>query len=225
MGILPEALLNYLVRLGWSHGDQEIFSIQELIGLFDLKHINKSAAAINPEKLIWLNQHYLTQSQSKDLVPLVKEQMRMMSINMENGPDLELLCEIQKERVKTLEELAMQSKYFYEDFEHYEEKAAKKHLRAVIQEPMLRIRNALDELNEWSAEGIHSVIETVASELDIKLGKVAQPLRVAVTGTGVSPSIDKTLLLVGRERVRKRLDKALEYIRSRAQLDSGQSVT
>ena len=225
MGILPEALLNYLVRLGWSHGDQEIFSIEELISLFDLKHINRSAAAINPEKLIWLNQHYLKNANSGDLAPHVEEHMQKMSINIGNGPDLKLLCDVQKERVKTLEELAMESKFFYEDFEHYEEHAAKKHLRPVIQEPLKRIRDALEKLNEWTAEGIHNVIENVASEMDMKLGKVAQPLRVAVTGTGISPSIDKTLLLVGRERAIKRLDKALEYIKTRTQLDTGQSVT
>lgn len=225
LGILPEALLNYLVRLGWSHGDKEIFSIDEMIELFELVDINKSAAAINPEKLIWLNQHYLRQSDSHRLVALLEYQLNKHSIDFTNGPALEKICEIQKERVKTLDEMAMQSRYFYEEFTHHEEKSAKKHLRPVILQPLLDVQEALSRLETWSAEIIHNELETIASRLNMKLGKIAQPLRVAVTGGAVSPSIDITLTLIGKNRVLNRLEMALEYIHKRTQLDSGEGVT
>jgi glutamyl-tRNA synthetase len=224
-GILPEALLNYLVRLGWSHGDKEIFSIEEMIELFDLVDINKSAAAINPEKLIWLNQHYLRLCDSPRLVPLLEYQMKKHGIDISNGPALENVCEIQKERVKTLDEMAIQSRFFYEEFTHHEEKAAKKHLRPVILQPLLEVLEGLSRLETWTAEIIHNELETIASRLNMKLGKIAQPVRVAVTGGAVSPSIDVTLTLIGKNRVLNRLEMALGYIRKRTQLDSEEGVT
>ena len=224
-GILPEALLNYLVRLGWSHGDQEIFTIEELIKYFELVDINKSAAAINPDKLIWLNQHYLRQCDSKRLIPLFEHHLRKHGTNYDNGPSLELVCDVQKERVKSLEEMADQSRYFYEDFDEYDDKAAKKHLRPAILEPLARVHEVLVMIEDWTPTAIHEVIEKVATDLKIKMGKVAQPMRVAVTGSAISPSIDVTLALIGRDRVLERLVNALDYIRQRAQLDSREGVT
>ena len=225
MGILPEALLNFLVRLGWSHGDQEIFSFEEMISLFNLADINKSAAAINPDKLSWLNQHYLRQSDSERLAPMLAQQFNKHSIDFTKGPTLEAVCEVQKERVKNLEEMALESRIFYVDFDQYDQQAAKKNLRPVILGPLTEIFDSLLTLKEWTAESIHREIETITSRLDMKLGKIAQPLRVAVTGGAVSPSIDVTLELIGRERVLERLESALEYIRQRAQLDRGEGVT
>ena len=132
-GILPEALLNYLVRLGWSHGDQEIFSREEMINLFDIKDINKSASAINPEKLLWINQQYLGSSDSQDLL---KQVQTLLDYDTSSGPKLEMVIEVQKERAKTLLELVQQSRIFYQDFDEFDENAAKKHLRPVILEPM-----------------------------------------------------------------------------------------
>jgi len=215
-GVLPEALLNYLVRLGWSHGDQEVFSLEEMVKLFDLQDVNKSAAAINPEKLIWLNQQYLKNYDGETLAPLLKEQLDRLSINYTQGPKLEKVCEVQKERVKTIKEMALQSRYFYEDFDDFDPVASKKHLRPVILEPLSELKNRLMALEPWDSNSIQQSITQFCEEIEIKMGKVAQPLRVAVTGNGISPSIDVTLALIGKDRVIKRLDKALEFIQARS---------
>ncbi len=215
-GYLPEALLNYLVRLGWSHGDQEIFSVDEMIEYFDVNDINKSAASLNPDKLLWLNQHYIKMADNKNLAALTKHFLSDMGIQTTTGPDLIDLVAIQKERTKTVLEMAEQSRCFYVDFEDYDEAAAKKHLRPVILKPLTELHTKLTELKQWQDNTIHHVIMDVAEVSDLKLGKIAQPLRVAVTGTTVSPSIDVTLRLIGKERSLARLDKAIEYIRSRA---------
>lgn len=215
-GILPEALLNYLVRLGWSHGDQEVFSLDEMVKLFDLQDVNKSAAAINPDKLIWLNQQYLKNYDSDNLVPLFKEQLDRLSVNYTQGPKLEKVCDVQKERVKTIEEMAVQSSYFYEDFDDFDPAASKKHLRPVTEESLREIKKRLMLLESWDSDSIHQSITQYCEEYEIKMGKIAQPLRVAVTGSGISPSIDVTLELIGKDRVIKRLDKALDFIQARS---------
>lgn len=215
-GYLPEAMLNYLVRLGWSHGDQEIFSREEMIRLFDIKDINKSAAAINPDKLLWLNQHYLQAGETSRLAGLFAGILKEEGIDPASGPPLEDLVEVQKTRVKTLREMLEQSLCFYREFEVHDKNAAKKHLRPVIMEPMQTLHERLADLNIWDDESIHTAINEVAEEYELKLGKLAQPLRVAVTGGPVSPSIDATLRLLGRENSLARIDRALEYIRQRA---------
>lgn len=207
-GILPEALLNYLVRLGWSHGDQEIFSCEELIQYFDLEHVNCSPAAFDPEKLAWLNQHYLKQSNPNTLVPLLQEQLAHENIPNDSAVDLEKLISIQVERNKNLRDMAKSSRYFFLDVE-YDEKATAKHLRAEINEPLTAVREQLAILSNWQADKIHQVIIDVAEKYALKLGKLAQPIRVAVTGNTVSPSIDVTLELIGQQRVLQRLDYAL----------------
>jgi glutamyl-tRNA synthetase len=224
-GYLPEALLNYLVRLGWSHGDQEIFSIDEMVGLFDIADVNKSAAAINSDKLLWLNQHYLRECDGERLAPLLKQRLESYGISTEQGPAMADLCNIQKERVKTLEEMALQSRYFYEDFTMFDDASAKKHLGQVVLEPFIRLHSEFASLQDWSNTAIHQVIEQVAAVFQMKLGKIAQPLRVAVTGIGVSPSIDATIVLIGKERVLQRLELAIAWIKARSELDSGDGVT
>jgi glutamyl-tRNA synthetase len=216
-GYLPDALLNYLVRLGWSHGDQEIFSIDEMIQLFDIKDVNKAASAINPDKLLWLNQHYIKTGDSSRLATLASDYLEKADLSLEEGPEVEQLFDVQKERVKTMIELAEQSRYFYEDFSEFDEKAAKKNLRPVVLEPLTKLRELLAELSEWSKESLHETLEKVATEFDMKLGKIAQPLRVAITGGAVSPSIDDTLNLIGKKRCLERLDKALIYVKRRAE--------
>jgi len=215
-GYLPEALLNYLVRLGWSHGDQEIFSVDEMIEHFKIEDVNKSAASINPDKLLWLNQHYIKTYEDERLAKLLEELLQQNKIQITTGPDIIELVKVQKERVKTLQELFEQSKCFFADFEKYDETAAKKHLRSVVFEPLTRLRDELQCLDQWQDEIIHQTIDEVITEFDIKLGKIAQPLRVAITGSTVSPSIDTTLRLLGKERSISRLDKALSFIEQRA---------
>ena len=220
-GYLPEALLNYLARLGWSHGDQEIFSMSEMIEYFDIKDVNKSAASVNPEKLLWLNQHYIKTGDNVELADKLSNYFAMLDIDTQNGLDILELVEVQKERSKTLVEMAEQSRFFYVDFETHDADAAKKHLRPVVLEPLEKIREKLVALDEWQDENLHQIIVETAAEFDIKMGKIAQPLRVAVTGGSVSPSIDVTLRLIGKKRVIARLDLALDYIRRRLTENEG----
>ena len=215
-GYLPEALLNYLVRLGWSHGDQEIFSLDEMIQLFDIADVNRAASAINPDKLLWLNHHYIKTGDVQRLGELVSDQLKMALIPVDQGPALVDLVEVQKERIKTLTEIVEHSRYFYTDFDEFDEAAAKKHLRPVVLEPMTRLRALLGGISDWHKAALQQAVEQAASEFDLKLGKIAQPLRVAVTGGGVSPSIEDTLSLLGRQRCLQRLDRALDYIKQRA---------
>ena len=212
-GYLPEAMLNYLVRLGWSHGDQEIFSLEEMIRLFDIGDVNKSAAAINPDKLLWLNQHYLQVAADQRLADLFYAALKAAGLDPDNGPPSLELVAVQKQRVKTIAEMVEQSRYFYEDFEDFDENAARKNLRPAILEPLQVLRDRLYGLSVWNDEVLHGLVNQVAEEFGLKLGKLAQPLRVAVTGAAVSPSIDVTLRLLGPQRTVARLDKALDYIR------------
>ena len=211
-GYLPEALLNYLVRLGWSQGDREIFSLDEMISLFDLKDVNKAPSTFNPEKLLWLNQEYIKSSSPEHLARHLSFHLGNEDIDPSNGPDLHKVIEIHQERAKTLVELAQSIRYFYHDFEGFDEKAAKKNFKAAAVEPLKALKKAYTALQEWKASDIHKVIINVSESLELKMGKVAQPFRVAITGGGVSPSIDITAELIGKDRVLKRLDMALAFL-------------
>ncbi len=211
-GYLPEALLNYLVRLGWSHGDQEIFSIEQMIAAFDLDALSKSAAAVNPDKLLWLNQHYIKTAPVERLLAPFAEQLRALDIDPATGPALAGIIECQRERAKTLKEMALASRFFFEAPTVFEEKAAAKNLGAEARPVLLALRAALQALPEWTATAVHGLVEGQAAALGLGLGKVAQPLRVAVSGGGVSPPIDATLALLGPTRTLPRIDHALAWI-------------
>ena len=215
-GILPEALLNYLVRLGWSHGDQEIFSTEEMIELFDITDVNAAASTFNPDKLLWLNQQYIMASDPTHIAHHVSVHLGDLGIDPCEGPDILEVVKAQQERAKTLVEMAQISAFFYKDFDDYDEQAAKKNLRPVAQEPLEKMRDALSALAEWTPEALHQCVESVAESLELKMGKVAQPLRVAVVGRAASPGIDVTLHLVGKEACLRRIDRALDFIRQRA---------
>ncbi|WP_282111299.1 glutamate--tRNA ligase [Shewanella algicola] len=214
-GYLPEALLNYLVRLGWSHGDQEVFSMKELKTLFKLDDINKAASAFNTDKLVWLNQHYIKSLDPAYVASHLQWHMDDQNIDISNGPALADIVTALSERAKTLKELAASSRYFYEDFTEFDAAQAKKHLRGVALEPLTLFNQKLAELNDWSVEVIHQVIEATATELDVGMGKVGMPLRVAVTGAGQSPALDLTLFLIGKERSAQRISKAIEFVADR----------
>ncbi|MEN8178685.1 MAG: glutamate--tRNA ligase [Pseudomonadota bacterium] len=215
-GFLPEALLNYLVRLGWSHGDQEIFSLDEMIELFDINAVNKAASSFNTEKLLWLNQHYIKGDDPKRIAHLLSPHMGNLEIDPAMGPDLVEVAQAQQERAKTLVEMAEISTFCYRDFEEFEAAAAKKHLRPAAQQPLEKMLEALTALQEWTPQALHEQVQQVSEALELKMGKVAQPLRVAVVGRAASPGIDITLYLVGKEATLRRLEKALEFIRQRA---------
>jgi glutamyl-tRNA synthetase len=214
-GYLPQALLNYLVRLGWSHGDQEIFSVEEMIEHFSLDAIGQSASAFNTEKLIWLNQHYIKSLPAEEVANHAKWHFDQQGINTTNGPSLESVVAVQADRVKNLKELAEISRYFFEDYEAFDEKAAKKHLRPVAKEPLQLVQQKLAGLTEWTSEAIQNAINITAEELEVGMGKVGMPLRVAVTGSGNSPSLDVTLVLLEQNEVEQRINKALNFIANR----------
>jgi glutamyl-tRNA synthetase len=215
-GYLPEALLNYLVRLGWSHGDQEIFSIDEMIRLFDIANINQSASAFNPEKLLWLNQRYIIAAPAERLGRDLVTYLKMTGLDPANGPDPVDVAEGFRERADTLLHMAASARYCYEDFDQLEPKSAKKHLRPAILEPLRTAHSKLSALPEWTKEAVGSAIEKSAEEHEIKMGKLGQPIRIAVTSGPVSPPIDVTLALVGRDRSLSRLDDAIRFIEARA---------
>jgi glutamyl-tRNA synthetase len=214
-GFLPQALLNYLVRLGWSHGDQEIFSKEDMIALFSLDNIGQSASAFNTEKLVWLNQHYIRSLPPSEVAKYALWHFAQQQIDVTQGPALEEVIKIQAERVKTLKELAQISRYFYQEYEDFDADAAKKHLRPVAKDALVAVQAKLATLTEWNTETIHHAINQTAEELGVGMGKVGMPLRVAVTGSGNSPSLDLTLNLLKPEQIEQRINKALEYIANR----------
>lgn len=214
-GYLPEALLNYLVRLGWSHGDQEVFTLDEMVRLFDTKDVNKSASAFNPEKLLWLNQQHIMRSTPEHLARHLKPQLEALGVHVEDDAKLAAVAKAQQERAKTLKEMAQNSVFFFREPTQYDEKAAKKNLTTDAAPVLDAIVAKLQSLETWSASAIHEAVNAVAGELGLGLGKVAQPIRVAVSGTSVSPPIDATLEVLGREATLARLKKATDFIRAR----------
>jgi glutamyl-tRNA synthetase len=219
-GILPEALLNYLVRLGWSHGDQEIFTREEMIGLFELADVNKSASAFNPEKLLWLNQHYMKESPPQRLADLLRLHLQHAGIDPDSGPDLIEVVSAFRERVKTLKELAEICAFLFKDLDHYDVKAAGKNLTEAATEPLQRLYDVFVELPQWQATVLHDTVQNVTGQLGLKFGKVAQPLRFAITGGAASPSIDVTLALLGREKTLQRIQQALAFITEQSANDA-----
>ena len=216
-GYLPEALLNYLVRLGWAHGDQEIFSKEEMIALFSLSNVNKSAAAFDIDKLQWLNQQYIKQASNESLSSWVELALSKNNIKPSSPEQLNQVVELQKDRVKTLYEMTNASEYFFADFESYDEKSANKHFKQTSMPILQSIRIKLAEVQDWNAQNIQQCINDYAQESELKLGKIAPPIRVAVCGSANSPSIDITLELVGKQRVLTRIDNAIKYISSQVE--------
>ncbi|NAZ47749.1 glutamate--tRNA ligase [Vibrio toranzoniae] len=215
-GYLPNALNNYLVRLGWSHGDQEIFSQEEMIEFFSLKAISKSASAFNTDKLLWLNNHYIKTSEPEYVSKYLQWHLDAQKIDTTNGPAITEVIKLVGERCNTLIELAEQSRYFYEDFSEFEAGAAKKHLRGVAKGPLELALAKVEALEDFTTANIKDgVIAAVCEELEIGMGKIGMPLRVAVTGGGQSPSVDAVMELVGKERVIARIKMALEFIAER----------
>ena len=215
-GYLPNALNNYLVRLGWSHGDQEIFSQEEMIEFFSLNAISKSASAFNTDKLLWLNNHYIKTSEPEYVAKYLQWHLDAQKIDTTNGPAITEVIKLVGERCNTLIELAEQSRYFYEDFSEFEAGAAKKHLRGVAKGPLELALAKVEALEDFTTVNIKDgVIAAVCEELEIGMGKIGMPLRVAVTGGGQSPSVDAVMELVGKERVIARIKMALEFIAER----------
>ncbi len=202
-GYLPEAVLNYLARLGWSHGDDEIFSMQQFCEWFDLDHITPSAAQFNTEKLKWLNAHYIKLADKDYLVRDITERLAQLNVQVTAAPDLGSVIDLYKERANTLNELAESIVYFYHKpvIDHV---AAEKHLVAEIKPALDKLTELLRTV-EWNAEAIHHAINEVVTQYQLKFPKVAMPLRVLLTGIAQSPSIDQVMVLLGRDEVLARI--------------------
>ena len=215
-GYLPEALLNQLVRLGWSHGDQEIFSREEMIARFDIADVHRAPAAFDYDKLGWLNQHYIRQADPEWLGRLLAEHLERMDIEVSGAVALSSFAEIQRDRARTIAEMAEKSRFAFEDYGEFDPGAAKKHLRPVALEPLEAVREKLGAIAGWDPALLHAAVIECAEALSLNLGKVAQPLRVALTGTAASPAIELTLQMVGRDAALSRIDRAIAYVRDRA---------
>jgi len=207
-GFLPDALLNYLVRLGWSHGDQEVFTREEMIAAFDIAHVGKAASAFNPEKLLWLNQQHIMKAPRETLVAALREQLAMLGISADDDALCGGVVEALRERAKTMKEMAGSSLFFFRD-PVMDEKAVAKHLTPEARALLGELRAAFAATGEWNAPALHAVLHGFAEARGVGLGKVAQPLRVALTGGTVSPPIDATLAVLGRESVLERLERAI----------------
>lgn len=208
MGILPEALLNYLVRLGWSHGDQEIFELDEMIELFDIKDINKSAASFDMDKLLWVNQHYLKQADAERLGNELAKRLHHRGIGLCDGPKVNEVIELFRDRCTTLEDLADQVIYLYQDIDQFDEKAVNKHFTAEAGELLAVFADKIGSLSDWSAPEINTVLKQTVEAAGVKFPQLALPLRVALSGSAATPSIDQIVMMVGKDRTVNRINNA-----------------
>ncbi len=211
-GYLPEAMINYLTRLGWSYGDQEIFSKEELIDKFTLDNVGKSPSIFNLEKLQWLNAHYIKEKPANELAELILPLMNEKGFNAENNNKLLMIIKQLRERSKTLNDFVSRSFYFYTDDFKYEEKAKNKFL---IEDSIPIFKAIIDKLTpivNFDHDHIQKALEQVVEELGLKFGEIAQPMRVALTGGTASPGIGEVVEILGKEKVLKRLQKAIELI-------------
>jgi glutamyl-tRNA synthetase len=212
-GYLPEALLNYLVRLGWSSGDQEIFTREEMIELFDISAINKSASTFNPEKLKWLNQHYIKTLDVTDIAERLPYYLQKIGVSTTTGGDLIKVLEIYQERCSTMVELAQDIAFIYQDFTEYDAKLAEKQFKPEARPVLESVGKALADVTDWRAAALHHAITHVVETLGVGFGKVGQPVRLALTGHGRAPGIDVTLELLGKEKSLARIAQAVAYIK------------
>ena len=208
-GYLPHALLNYLVRLGWSHGDQEVFSIAEMQSLFDLADVNAKAARLDMAKLGWLNQQYLKSDDPEAVAKHLAWHLQRAGYDLAHGPKPAELVIALRERAQTLKDMAEKSAVWFGPLTVYDEASVAKHLKEAAREPLAQMRALLADLSDWSPDPIHEVVKAVAESLGIGMGKIAQPLRVAITGTQVSPDIGWTVYLCGRDEALSRIDAAI----------------
>jgi glutamyl-tRNA synthetase len=211
-GYLPHALLNYLVRLGWSHGDQEIFTIPEMQSLFDLEDVNAKASRLDPAKLGWLNQQYLKSDDPADVAKHLEWHLRAAGYDLSKGPKPADLVVALRDRAQTLKEIAEKSAVWFQPLTEYDEAAVAKHLKPEARAALADARARIAALPDWTAEAIGEALKAAAEAAGLGMGKVAQPMRVAITGTQVSPDIGQTVYLCGRDEALARIDAALARI-------------
>jgi len=212
LGFHPDAVLNYLVRLGWSHGDQELFTREEMARLFDVGQVQKSAARFDLEKLIWVNHELLKRMEPAAAIGEFCWHLERIGVSTKDGPRLEDVFLAQRERCKTFVEMAEKSRFFYEEPKGYNDKDAAKHFTPAAAEVLEALAASLEKA-QWTVEAVHAAVHGLAESRGVALGQVAQPIRVAVAGMAISPPIDQTLALLGRERTLARLGAAAAHIR------------
>ena len=212
LGYLPQAVMNYLVRLGWSHGDQEVFSREQLIEKFSLDNVGKSAGVFNPEKLLWLNSHYIREEEEQKLAELLVPFLKEKDIRIEDNKLVHMMIPLFKERSKTLVEMADSSAFFFKEEIDYDKKAADKFLKPETVEILESLVNSLDKLETFSHQAIENIFRDISTRKETKLGKIAQPVRVSLTGTTASPGLFEVIEILGKEKVLFRLRNAIEFI-------------
>lgn len=215
-GFLPDALLNYIARLGWGHGDQEIFTRDELIAHFNIENVNKAAAVFDMEKLLWVNAQHLKIADIEIITRMLEPFLDQQDFDVPDDYSRELIVELFRERVKTLVEMAAASKFIFEEPTEYDPNGAKKFLRPVMLEHFEELIRKCEELSVLDRKSAQKIIEAILEKNDMKLGKLAQPIRVAVTGTTISPGIYEVLEALGKEKVLTRLKKAVDFMKARA---------
>ncbi|MFO7984121.1 MAG: glutamate--tRNA ligase [Desulfuromonadales bacterium] len=212
MGYLPEAMVNYLVRLGWSYGDEEIFSMEELIEKFSLDNVGKSAGVFNPDKLLWLNQHYIQTGDPHRLGELLKEHLDKKGLSTEGGPVVTDVVKTLQDRAKTLVEMADGAAFYYRDEIEFDPKARKKFLAQEKRQVLEAVLANLEDLDRFDYDGVEAAFQGIMEETGLKLGKIGPSVRVALTGGTTSPSIFETIAVLGRERTLQRLRHAIDSI-------------
>ena len=216
MGYLPDAILNYLVRLGWSLGDEEFFTREDLVQKFNIDNIGKAAGIFNPEKLTALNADHIQATPPEKLAPHLLPFLKEKGYPAENDQYLREIIPTLNTRSKTLIEMADGAEFYYQDDVEFEEKAAKKFLKANVLEPFAMLKDKFAAMDDFSQESQEAVFTEIMEKFDLKFGKIAQPLRVALTGKTVSPGIFEIIEVLGKDRVLPRLEKAVAYMKERA---------
>ncbi len=212
MGFLPDAMINYLVRLGWSHGDQEFFERQELIEKFDLEHLGRSASMFDMDKLTAINAKHIQKNSPRTLTPHLLPLLNEKGIDAQDNDFTHGAVETLQPRSKTLVEMANAAEFYYQDRVAYDEKARQKFLTQETRSLLEQCTDGMKALEEYSQESLETLFKGIMEQTGLGFGKIAQPLRVAVTGTTVSPGIFEMLLALGREKTLERLNQAIETI-------------
>jgi glutamyl-tRNA synthetase len=212
LGYVPDALVNYLARLGWSHGDQEVFSRQQLIELFSLEEVHRKPACFDTRKLAWLNQHYLREGDPQQLAVELTWQLAQHGLTLSDGPSAAELLPVQAERCETLVEVVEQSHAFYADFNAYDPAAAERHLKPEALPLLADLHAQLQALPTWTDEALAEAVQAVVDAHGVGFGKLGMPLRIALVGHGQSPAVNLTLRLLGRERALARIERAMAYV-------------
>ncbi|QCI17486.1 glutamate--tRNA ligase [Buchnera aphidicola (Acyrthosiphon lactucae)] len=213
-GFLPEALLNYVIRLGWSYGDKEIFNISEMQELFNLKSISKSSSTINIKKLLWMNKYYINNLPLNYVSNLLQDYMTNQKIDIKNGPDVESLVKLLRNRYSTLKEITESCRYFYEEFDFFNKKAVEKYFTkknsSILEESYKRMK----KLSIWNDYNISTIINDISLDIKVKTKEVNMVLRISMTGDIYSPSISSIINLIGREKTLLRIKKSINYIKN-----------